>query len=469
MKRSLLCGALAVGLLCLLAAPTLAGAKTIVVSPSPGGNDTAHLQAAFAAAGPGGAVQLTAGTYHTGAIFVRNFNGTFRGAGQGRTIIDTAGAPLAPNTVDDHGTIIVTWPSLFCFKGGNVTVSDMTVSISSSAPAVQWSCWGAETTALGAIFEATGTSSVAFDDLTFDTPAGSGDDGGYNVDTDIIVSGPLTLNDVDPTSWGTTGGSVAFRGCTFLGNIGVFIGGLTHGRLTLGGSPATGNFFDDGFIGCECGEESASQDLISYNRITAGVWDILLEEGGWNLDAQGAALPAPPAPCYLVADNQLMCPTIGVALQDFCPSLGGYSCLAASVSGNRFTLGSSDNPAWSGLDGFGTQNISCLSNSFAGYADNGIATGLDQSPDGSYYYPASGWRIAGNDFRRLNADTAGVWLGPGSSRCLVVGGPPPTQVLDQGTNDTLINVTPVNDPPVATAREMTVTSKLAALGSEKRL
>ena len=38
---------------------------------------------------------------------------------------------------------------------------------------------------------------------------------------------------------------------------------------------------------------------------------------------------------------------------------------------------------------------------------------------------------------------ADVWLGPDASRCLVSGGRTTTTVCDQGTYDTLANVTPV--------------------------
>ena len=73
-----------------VAAPALASAKTFYVHPS-GGNDTANIQAAFNAAvkaGPGSTVQLSAGHFYTNRILVPNFNGTFKGAGQGKTVID---------------------------------------------------------------------------------------------------------------------------------------------------------------------------------------------------------------------------------------------------------------------------------------------------------------------------------------------------------------------------------------------
>jgi hypothetical protein len=44
-----------------------------------------------------------------------------------------------------------------------------------------------------------------------------------------------------------------------------------------------------------------------------------------------------------------------------------------------------------------------------------------------------------------------------------VGGCKPTTVLDQGTDDTLINVTPVTDPPAAAATPMNALKQLKQL------
>ena len=446
MKGLLLAPVLTAALLGLLAAPAFASPKTFYVHPS-GGNDTAHIQKAFAravAAGPGSVVQLTAGHFYTDAIYVKNFHGYFTGAGQGKTFIDTLrgidpnAAPLCSVTVDNHGKFVVSWPALFCFEGGTVHVSDMTAAISDPAPAAQWNAWGAETTALGDVFEATGTHAVAFSRLTFDTPPNSGDDGGYDVDCDIQVTGHQHLDaNGNPTNLGTTGGSVSITGCTFLGNIGAFVSGLTHGRLML-----TGNSFNDGFIGFNGAEESASQIVIAHNRMDVGWCALWLGQGGFASDQAGAPLPAPPAPRYLIADNDLACANYGVALADWYDYLTGTEDLAAIVCENRLDLGSADSPAGSGILQLGTQGIRCWHNSFSGYAATGITLGDDQLPDGSYFRE-SGWRIVGNDFRKLTASTASVYLGQGTTRCLVVGGAPPTTVLNNGTDNTLINVTPV--------------------------
>ena len=91
MKRLPLLLVLAVALVCVLAAPALAGPRTFVVAPS-GSDDTAALQQAFdaaVAAGPGSVVKLTAGKFYTNEILVDGFDGCFTGAGMHRTVIDT--------------------------------------------------------------------------------------------------------------------------------------------------------------------------------------------------------------------------------------------------------------------------------------------------------------------------------------------------------------------------------------------
>ena len=85
-----------------------------------------------------------------------------------------------------------------------------------------------------------------------------------------------------------------------------------------------------------------------------------------------------------------------------------------------------------------------------GSATEGVGLGDDQRPDGSYF-PVSGWKIVGNDFRDLTTSVASAYLGNGTTHCLVVGGPPPTTVLDLGTDNMLINVTKLADPPAAAA------------------
>jgi len=73
----------------------LAGAsQTIVVAPT-GGDDVASLQAAFAAAGLGGVVELTAGDFNLSEpLVIHNWSGMVRGQGKDKTILHTITDPF---------------------------------------------------------------------------------------------------------------------------------------------------------------------------------------------------------------------------------------------------------------------------------------------------------------------------------------------------------------------------------------
>ncbi len=137
MKKLWLVLVLVAALLCLLAAPAFASAKTVFVTPT-GGNDTHNIQAAFNAAvkaGPGSTVQLSAGHFYTSNIVVKNFKGCFRGAGEHKTFIDSLRGlnpslpPVANNGLD---------PTLFFFSGGNISVCAMSFDITAASPAEPW-------------------------------------------------------------------------------------------------------------------------------------------------------------------------------------------------------------------------------------------------------------------------------------------------------------------------------------------
>jgi hypothetical protein len=432
-------------LLCLLATPAFAWPKVIPVGP-PTGNDTTAIQAAFnlAVKSPGSTVLLSAGTYHTTTIYVRNFDGTFRGAGEDKTYIDTVPgtSPLGPSTLDTNNNVVVSWPSLYCFEGGNVRVSDMTAKITNLKPAQFWNNYGTGlTTALGNLFQVTGIKSASFTRVTFHD--GSGDDAdGFNVTSDIGVTGRQQLDsNGNPTNLGTTGGSVTITACSFVGDNSIFCSGLTRGSLTVSGNVL------NAAVGCIGWDASDSQIAVSDNRMACGFIDVQLVQGNAASYDAGAPVPATPAPRCLITGNDLTCGGEALVLADICPSLGFAARLAASIANNHLDLGSADSPAITGVGEYCTQNITCLGNRFSGYASCGLALGDDQLPDLSFF-PVSGWSILGNDFHNLTTPPSGesILLGHGTTHNLVVGGRPPTSVLNEGTHNILINVTLLPDP-----------------------
>ena len=95
-----------------------------VVSPN-GTDDTYNLQQAFEnakAIGHGSVVKLVKGEYHLGFIEIREFSGSFIGAGKGKTII-SANTGLATGDISGIGEL----PVLIKFVGGDITIRDMTI------------------------------------------------------------------------------------------------------------------------------------------------------------------------------------------------------------------------------------------------------------------------------------------------------------------------------------------------------
>lgn len=98
--------------------------KFYVVEPN-GVDDTQTLKAAFENAlshGPGAMVQLMEGNYYLSFIEVREFNGVFKGAGKGKTVITALqDLDIAPLVSQDLNTFLIK------FVGGDVKMSDMTI------------------------------------------------------------------------------------------------------------------------------------------------------------------------------------------------------------------------------------------------------------------------------------------------------------------------------------------------------
>jgi len=122
------------------------------------------------------------------------------------------------------------------------------------------------------------------------------------------------------------------------------------------------------------------------------------------------------------------------------------SRLRAVVAHNCITL---DNDGLDGgVNGVGAEGVRVLRNRIRGTGIAGIDAG---TPIYEFWgYPVGldrGWRIVGNDVSGVDpvnsfgGPAAQIWLGAGSSNCLVVGGCARTEVLDEGTDNVLIHVT----------------------------
>ena len=189
---------------------------TIVVLPN-GQNDTADIQAAFnacASYGPGCTVQLVKGTYYTEQIAVYGFQGSFVGAGQGRTFIQALPNLPDPNSTYNTATVPFwagnptgaagsnPWPDLFTFVGGTFSISRMTINEPYANPITSpgwfslYSSYVGYTTALAAVILVTGdeAASAAITHVTINGAGGDltiplGTPSTFNLDSSIVYEG----------------------------------------------------------------------------------------------------------------------------------------------------------------------------------------------------------------------------------------------------------------------------------------
>ena len=476
MRRLLFIVALAVGLLAVLAAPALAGAATFTVHPS-GGNDTHNIQRAFdraIAAGPGSVVRLTAGQFSTNTIWVKGFHGTFKGAGQGKTVIDATGPGTVGLHLDKRGCPVEPFPFLIGFKGGDVSVHDMSFDIEAPGPAVPWTFEGDSTPGLLTVVLVTGSADSTFDRVDFVT--GYTEEGRINAFDGLLITGKLHFDaNGFPAAFAPTGGRDRVARCYFSQSYGVACLFLKDGRLTVGGRPGQGNVFDDNVFPCGMSDNSDSDIVISHNRMTSYGGNCVVLWAGVEAFASGgdasALLPPLPAPRYLIADNTMIASGYtddsgavvagagGVLVFDLSWLFGVPDRLQALIAHNTITM---DNGGWDGgIDGIGARCIRVVGNRIRGTGLAGIDVGADfLTAYGLPAGPTRGWRLIGNDVSGVDpvsaygGPAAPIWLGTYASLCLVVGGPKPTRVLDQGTDDILINVAKAADlaAPLAAPR-----------------
>jgi len=271
-----------VSLVLVTAIPAWAGHDyTVRVNLPNGKDDTANIQAALDACvvrGKGCTVQLAAGKYLTRQLVTYNFRGTFKGMGKDRTTIEALpNLPVnafnpdntiwwSPNTTDH------TWPDLIMFLDGDITVSDMIIKVT-SIPATQpyYLFGGMEfRVPLGAIrIMGQYRTKASIERVAIEGTRDEASVFGFNLINGVLwvadLPKSLTFHDAYPLIGSLTVSSSSFKNVAYGAaiNSGGAIAKDSH--FTIGGSPSTGNVFED--VGYGIDLESIENSVVeaSYN------------------------------------------------------------------------------------------------------------------------------------------------------------------------------------------------------------
>ncbi len=322
-------------------------------------DDTANLQCAFdlaVAAGPGQTVRLLKGTYHTGMIFVNNFDGSFTGAGVENTVVtnlpDLYVTPvdviLNPPSPENP------WPDLISFLESNFVLSDMAFQIKGDQPTLPWTIFGIEPpfrVLSGAVLIMGDQANARVEDVLVEGVPLPDSMFGYNLLNGIVyeayygpptgISGSFTVKD-SLFRHVTSGTPVA----------------IPHGAYIQ----ITRNTYEDTFYSMDLADPYNIHFEFSHNKVNAVI----------GLDLYIAYLPEQEdvGSSYLFKDNEFR---------------GTYGPLIEQNFG---------------------AGITCL--------------------------------LIGNNVQ--NVTDLGIYLGPATKGCTVIGGSNATNVLDLGTDNVLVGV-----------------------------
>ncbi len=392
--------------------------RTIALEPS-GGDDTAAVQAALNACvsfGPDCTVALGEGTFRTQQLLVHDFRGTFRGAGQGATILE----PFERFAVSQDEVAIGRppsadnpWPFHVTFVDGDVTVSDLTFRMTAFEPAQPWKLFGMEFAAMASSLVITGERA----DATVERITVEGADGpdgpfaGYNMINGIYIEGVLPDEDGNWTR--PLRGTFTVRDNTFrhVGS-GSPLANLIDSQVVI-----TDNRYEDLLYGMDV------QHLIGS---TVEIRDNVMDDVGTGAEViQGAEAVAGAPSTMLIHGNTIRgLDGVGVGLY----GAEDADTLRAIVQGNVFELHGDA----TGVLSQNTVGGIVHDNVMRGSARAAIAIGL--SADDEPASPVERWLIAANDFSVLTASEAMVVLGAGSQDTTVVC-TAATDVRDEGSGN----------------------------------
>jgi hypothetical protein len=413
------------------------GGKIFKVAPN-GTDDTQNIITAFEnakASGPGATVQLTPGTYTIGFIEIHEFNGFFKGAGKGKTIITNR--PGLPCEEAFEQNIL---PSLIMFVGGKIKICDMTIHIADGDPCAPGPINDSFYGDLCCVIILTDYTANFMPDHRYingtidNVEFIAGNDGGHgtygtngNVAMAVFCSGNF-LNQYD-NNFPLTNGDITISNCYFKDN-------LCGPDFFALGEKSSVNVVNNVVDG---GEDNGFQSVFFAYMLgaTVNVKNNLIKNSTYTdltiLQDDYGLFPdlTPPSKAgkFTIEGNviQSLPGVIGIYMSDwFRTEIPGAAPTIFDVKNNTIITG--DNGI--GILGEENKNAKITNNKFHGTGTYGIAINGDETTNTF----AEKNHLLNNDFRAAMYDEASVYLGPFSKENLVVG-VPASKVIDLGINN----------------------------------
>jgi hypothetical protein len=443
---------LLLGLSLVISVPALAANYVVKVGPPGGVDDTVMLQTALnycASHGPGCVMQLTAGSFVTRQLFTQDFNGTIKGMGMDKTSIE-AYAPLPVSEMkpcwSDAPTL---WPELIQFDDGDISISDLAIRVTAPVATTEWfddAAGEVKVHELVVVLRVTGEyANLSLNRVKIEGGLADVDTGIWGrLNTDYAVV-------AEPWNWpGPLVGTMSIKDSVFLNvNIGIAAYYLGSSKVTIGGSPSTGNLFEDVEVPITLGQLDGSSSEISYNNIIRTNW--------LGIELNQAPLePTRTASRFVVEHNDItVVPTYIIDANWWPDAIDIWD--------------------WNWDDPTSVKSEFVVSHNTIRRAPNtGVGVGLSQD-SGSIVsnneISGYGWAnisldgstqdmLLGNNVQHFTAEEtpygtfAPIWLTETTSNCTVVGGQNATDVVDLGTNNTLVGVNNMQgNPPGPSIRD----------------
>ena len=460
LRSALLWGVL--GLALALPTTVWAAGHTIKVRPPSGVDDTATIQAALDAAvtsGPDSTVQLAAGRYLTQQLAVYNFHGTFKGMGKDRTTIEAlpnlqvtpgfGNSPVLPNGTTNR------WPSLVIFVDGDIRVSDLSIKVT-APPGTAAATWLLDDSPVNFLLDAirimgTTKTNVCVEGISIEgLPDDSPTSWGFNVVNGVYFAGELARSTVDLDYYHLSGSFTVRNTSMKSTGTGAAVGGyIQDANVTIGGSPAAGNVFENALVGLDIEGGQNSHFEISHNR-SEGMWYSM-----WVASWLGVSQAIPAH--YSIHDNTFI--TIGpsASFGIYLPDDPAKPWIRATIFNN--TIEQKSDSLWAGIGAYDTMDTVLWNNTITGSGAAAIQLGGDLGGDALC-------TVLDNHIRGFYADPsfglAQIHLGPATSHNLVVCSSPLDTVLNQGTKNIIIGGWPQSTTAVESPRLMATPASPAA-------